>query len=110
MIVQKLRELWGPEAVPEMAPPLPPLILTPREQEVLVRIRIGKSDQKIAADLHLSVRTVNNLVNHLLKKLEVPNRTALAFLSFREDLFRLTREAEGDLGNQGELRGRGGKY
>jgi predicted ATPase/DNA-binding CsgD family transcriptional regulator len=48
--------------------------LSPREVEVLARLRQGKSDRAIADELFLSVRTVEGHVARLLNKLGARNR------------------------------------
>jgi len=50
--------------------------LTPRETEVLRWIAEGKSNEEIALILGLSPRTVHKHVEHVLAKLEVPNRVS----------------------------------
>jgi predicted ATPase/DNA-binding CsgD family transcriptional regulator len=50
--------------------------LTAREMEVLQLIAAGKSNPDIAAELFLSVRTVENHVAHILVKLGVRTRSA----------------------------------
>ncbi|MET8541592.1 response regulator transcription factor [Kitasatospora sp. NPDC004799] len=71
------------EVVTEMArrlpgPPLhtPPLLhlLTPREQEVLTLIAGGLSNAEMAAELHLSEKTVKFHVSNVLGKLRVRSR------------------------------------
>lgn len=51
--------------------------LTRREQEVLARLRRRWTYAEIAADLHVSVRTVESHVAALLRKLGVPDRRSL---------------------------------
>jgi two-component system nitrate/nitrite response regulator NarL len=48
--------------------------LTQRELEVLELIREGRTNPEIARDLHISVGTVKNHVNAILKKLRVDSR------------------------------------
>jgi non-specific serine/threonine protein kinase len=52
--------------------------LTPREVEILRLVALGMSNPAIAAELFLSVRTVENHVAHILAKLGVQTRTAAA--------------------------------
>jgi non-specific serine/threonine protein kinase len=52
--------------------------LTPREVEVLHLLAAGMTNPAIAAELFLSVRTVENHVAHILAKLGVRTRTAAA--------------------------------
>lgn len=51
--------------------------LTEREADVLRLVVAGYTSRQIAARLVLSARTVENHVQHMLRKLNVPNRAAL---------------------------------
>jgi DNA-binding NarL/FixJ family response regulator len=58
---------------------LPPgLDLTPRELEVLRLVAVGKSNQEIARDLVLSVRTVERHVSNIYIKLGATGPAARA--------------------------------
>ncbi len=59
----------------ELADALP---ITRRQAEVLALLGEGCSDAEIAHRLGISVRTVGHHVEHILKRLEVSNRTAAA--------------------------------
>jgi DNA-binding NarL/FixJ family response regulator len=48
--------------------------LTEREEEILVLVARGKSNQEIAAKLFVSVKTVRNHVSNILLKLQVADR------------------------------------
>jgi DNA-binding NarL/FixJ family response regulator len=48
--------------------------LTEREEEILVLVARGKSNQEIAAQLFVSVKTVRNHVSNILLKLQVADR------------------------------------
>lgn len=52
--------------------------LTPREQEVRALVEQGLPDKRIAADLQISVRTVEKHVGAILRKTGAANRTMLA--------------------------------
>jgi DNA-binding CsgD family transcriptional regulator len=52
--------------------------LSGREQEVARLVAAGLANREIAARLHLSVRTVETHVRHMLTKLGLLNRTQLA--------------------------------
>jgi DNA-binding CsgD family transcriptional regulator len=54
--------------------------VTGREVDVLRLLAQGRSNQQIAADLHLGLRTVKTHVEHLLAKTRTANRTELAAL------------------------------
>lgn len=49
--------------------------LTPREQEVLILLARGMSDQEIAEQIHVSTRTVRSHTHAILAKMGVKNRT-----------------------------------
>jgi DNA-binding CsgD family transcriptional regulator len=55
-----------------------PLGISAREFEVVRLVAQGLSNKEIARRLHLSVRTVETHVRHLLAKTGVINRTQLA--------------------------------
>lgn len=55
--------------------------ISAREAEVLAAIRGHQSNAQIAAQLHLSVRTVESHVASLLRKARVPDRRSLAALA-----------------------------
>jgi DNA-binding NarL/FixJ family response regulator len=54
--------------------------LTPRESEVLARLRQGKPNKIIAHELEISESTVKVFVRRILMKLRASNRTEVAFL------------------------------
>jgi DNA-binding NarL/FixJ family response regulator len=54
-----------------------PAHLTPRETDVLRLVVDGLTARQIATRLVLSPRTVENHVQHVLRRLDVPNRAAL---------------------------------
>lgn len=60
--------------------------LTPREQRVLCLVAAGLSNQEIAAELGISVRTVTTHTQNVFGKLGVDNRTHAAALSFHYGL------------------------
>jgi non-specific serine/threonine protein kinase len=61
-----------------LRPPGDASALTAREREVAALITQGASNREIAAELQLSVRTVETYVSHILEKLGVSRRAALA--------------------------------
>ena len=69
-----------PEEPPTTKGAAPSLLnsLTPREQEVLVRIASGETNRQIAQALHLSLSTVKRHLEHILSKMKVSDRTQAA--------------------------------
>jgi two-component system NarL family response regulator len=63
--------------------------LTDREMDVLSLIVAGRSNQQIAASLHIAEGTVKFHVNHLLSKLGVEDRTQAVTAALRRGLVRL---------------------
>ncbi len=53
-------------------------LLTPREREVAELVAQGLTNRQIAAQLYLSERTAQNHVQHILTKLDLPNRSQIA--------------------------------
>ncbi|MGH2369402.1 MAG: ATP-binding protein, partial [Chloroflexota bacterium] len=78
------RTLSPGQAVSEAQDPFVPAAgsphesLTPREVEILRLLASGMTNPAIAAELSISVRTVENHVAHILAKLGVSTRTAAA--------------------------------
>ncbi|GDY33388.1 LuxR C-terminal-related transcriptional regulator [Gandjariella thermophila] len=62
--------------------------LSRRETQVLAGIAVGKSNQQIARELHLTAATVKSHVSHILAKLRLPNRMHAALLAYRLGLAR----------------------
>jgi len=60
--------------------------LTHREQEILVLIAKGKTNQEIADLLHIATGTVRVHVHAILQKLEVRDRTQAAVLAIQKGL------------------------
>lgn len=60
--------------------------LTPREMEILKLIGQGKTNQQIAEELYISVKTVKTHITNLLAKLEVEDRTQAAIYAHRHQL------------------------
>lgn len=58
--------------------------LTPREREVAGGLARGMTNGEIAAELHLSPKTVRNLVSNVLMRLGVDDRVSAALLVDRE--------------------------
>ncbi|AMB99769.1 LuxR family transcriptional regulator [Aerococcus urinaehominis] len=60
--------------------------LTKRELEVLLLVAQGKTNQEIAQDLFISLKTVKTHVSNILAKLEVEDRTQATIYAFQHDL------------------------
>ncbi|GAA3015315.1 response regulator transcription factor [Tetragenococcus solitarius] len=60
--------------------------LTIREKEVLMLIAEGKSNQEIASELFITLKTVKTHVSNILSKLEVEDRTQAAIYAFKHNL------------------------
>lgn len=88
MLISELRQLQQP-AAPDKAAGLTATRLTPREAEVLHLLAGGESNQDIAQDLGLSVRTVERHTANLYAKIGVEGsaaRAAAANYAFRHGL------------------------
>jgi DNA-binding NarL/FixJ family response regulator len=68
-------------------------ILTQREKEVLFWLSLGFNNLEISAKMVLSEKTVKNHVSHLLKKLNLNDRTQAAVLAWRMGLVHSTSTA-----------------
>jgi DNA-binding NarL/FixJ family response regulator len=60
--------------------------LSDREIEVLRLIANGKDNAKIAADLHISPKTVKNHISNILMKLQIDNRIQAAVFAVRSGI------------------------
>lgn len=69
-------------------PPQPQLYddLTNREREVLQLIAAGKSNQEIADELFITLKTVKTHVSNILAKLQVEDRTKATIYAFKHGL------------------------
>ncbi|QNS02242.1 helix-turn-helix transcriptional regulator [Streptomyces xanthii] len=52
--------------------------LSPRELQVLGELTTGRTNREIAERLHITPRTVGTHIEHILAKLDLPNRAAAA--------------------------------
>lgn len=66
--------------------------LTPREEEVLTQLGLGRSNKEIAAELVVSERTVKFHVSSILKKLNADNRTEAVSIAAQSGLINLAPE------------------
>ncbi|MCG7343688.1 response regulator transcription factor [Sporosarcina sp. ACRSL] len=60
--------------------------LTERELEILLLLAKGKTNQEIADDLFIALKTVKTHVSNLLSKLEVQDRTQAVIYAFKNNL------------------------
>jgi DNA-binding NarL/FixJ family response regulator len=81
-----LQSLSDPAAAAGAAATAPVDALTPREQEVLCLIAVGRSNKRIAYELGIAEKTVKTHVGHLLAKLGVADRTQAALVAVRAGL------------------------
>ncbi len=76
-IVRACRQVLAPpQSAPEEASVLEPILLSPREREVLAQVARGLGDREIAEQLVLSPHTVHRHVANIRRKLGSPSRTA----------------------------------
>jgi DNA-binding CsgD family transcriptional regulator len=68
------------------SPPPLPAGLTAREVEVLRLIAAGMTNSQIAADLHLSVKTVSRHLSNIFTKIGVSSRASATAFAFEHDL------------------------
>lgn len=62
--------------------------LTNREQEILLLIAQGMSNQEIADELFITLKTVKTHVSNILAKLEVEDRTQASIYAFKHGLIK----------------------
>lgn len=60
--------------------------LTDREMEILLLVASGKSNQEIADNLFITVKTVKSHISNILSKLEVDDRTQATIYAFQKGL------------------------
>jgi RNA polymerase sigma factor (sigma-70 family) len=61
-------------------------LLSPREREVLKLIAEGYKNKEIAADLCISIKTVEKHRTNLMKKLDLHSSAALTFYAIEQNL------------------------
>ena len=74
--LRRIDELFGPSIARRPEPGL-----SPREIQVLRRVRVGRTNAQIAEDLFISVKTVERHLSNVFAKLDAPNRTAAAAIA-----------------------------
>jgi len=60
--------------------------LTAREMEILLLMAEGKSNQEIADQLFIALKTVKTHVSNILSKLQVQDRTQAVIYAFKHSL------------------------
>ncbi|MFC3884548.1 response regulator [Bacillus songklensis] len=65
---------------------LPHEQLTAREMEILLLMAEGKTNQEIADELFIALKTVKTHVSNILSKLEVQDRTQAVIYAFKHEL------------------------
>ena len=78
---ERARRLLEGAIHPDAGPPLPEL--TPRERDVLRLVTEGLTNRQVAERLGVSEHTVHRHVTNMLRKLDLPSRTAAAVLATR---------------------------
>jgi DNA-binding NarL/FixJ family response regulator len=63
-------------------PPQPRESLTSREEELLILVARGRTNQEIADELYLSISTVKTHLTSLMRKLDARNRVELAMWAY----------------------------
>jgi two-component system, NarL family, response regulator LiaR len=63
--------------------------LTTRERQVLLALAHGRTNEQIARELHIGLRTVKTHLHHLMAKLGAANRTELLSTALRRGLVNL---------------------
>ena len=79
-----LQRLRGPAARRREEPT--PSRLSDREMQVLRLIANGQDNAQIAAELHISPKTVKNHISNILMKLQIENRIQAAVFAVRSGL------------------------
>ncbi|WP_282796639.1 LuxR family transcriptional regulator [Streptomyces sp. CC224B] len=89
LLTESLAAALAPATAPSPRPPAavpavpgaatrPPGPLSPRERQVLAELAAGRTNRQIAQRLHITPRTVGTHIEHILAKLDAPNRAAAA--------------------------------
>jgi DNA-binding NarL/FixJ family response regulator len=85
------REAGDPAAAhlpPHLPPHLPHELLTPREAEIVALIGAGLQVKQVAAELGISVSSVNTYRNRIFRKTGLPSNAALIRYALRHGLAR----------------------
>jgi DNA-binding NarL/FixJ family response regulator len=71
--------------------------LTPREKEILYWLAQGLNNGEVAKRMVLSEKTVKNHVSHILKKLDIRDRTQAAVMAWRAGFAQINPDALGQV-------------
>ncbi|MET7362080.1 LuxR C-terminal-related transcriptional regulator [Streptomyces sp. NPDC005562] len=77
LLTESLAATLAPRTAGPCAAP-PPGGLSPRELQVLAELTTGRTNREIAQRLYVTPRTVGTHIEHILAKLDLPNRAAAA--------------------------------
>jgi DNA-binding CsgD family transcriptional regulator len=83
VLLRRCVERLAAEAGIDLTEPIPQFGLTARERQVLGLLARGSTNKEIAAELVLSVRTIDVHVSHILAKLDADNRVEAAATAHR---------------------------
>ncbi|MXS74486.1 DNA-binding response regulator [Microbacterium sp. CSI-V] len=70
-------------ASPDSPPPQPLDPLTDREEQVLARVAVGRSNSEIAGELYITLSTVKTHIASLMSKLGARNRVEIAIWAYQ---------------------------
>jgi DNA-binding NarL/FixJ family response regulator len=70
------------EAAPSSPPTQPVSPLTEREEQVLITVAMGRTNQEIARELHISLSTVKFHLSSLMTKIGARNRVEIAMWAY----------------------------
>ena len=81
--------------------------LTPREKEILYWLAQGLSNSEVATRMVLSEKTVKNHVSHMLKKLDIRDRTQAAIMAWKIGFAQLSPDTLEQVVGGGRFQGAG---
>ncbi len=84
-IASKVLQLFAPRAPPPVSDSVASQ-LSDRELQVLRLLANGNDNAQIAAELHISPKTVKNHISNILMKLQIENRIQAAVFAVRSGL------------------------
>ena len=86
VMAARLLDEFGRQVRQDGVPPPEPGGLSPREQEVLKQLTLGRSNKEIASSMKIAENTVKNHLKNILEKLHLENRVQAATFAVREGL------------------------